>query len=93
MANLPAVYVTDYDLDPNQKEPYWDSFYIFTVGRVSGCAGAARWRGSAESDPQAALTNTCKSSPIETLLTPQPVTSMASENSRGEGAECLRIDM
>ena len=42
MANLPAVYVTDYDHDPNQKEPHWESYYIFTVGRVSGCGGAAR---------------------------------------------------
>ncbi|XP_063842119.1 inositol hexakisphosphate and diphosphoinositol-pentakisphosphate kinase 2-like isoform X8 [Scylla paramamosain] len=30
MASLPAVYITDYDKDPNQKEPCWDSYYIFT---------------------------------------------------------------
>lgn len=32
MAGLPAVYVTDYDPDPNLPEPHRDQYYIFTVG-------------------------------------------------------------
>nr|XP_027229852.1 uncharacterized protein LOC113821543 [Penaeus vannamei] len=31
MARIPAVYITDYDQDPLQVEPYWEPYYALTV--------------------------------------------------------------
>ncbi|XP_037793413.1 inositol hexakisphosphate and diphosphoinositol-pentakisphosphate kinase 2-like, partial [Penaeus monodon] len=45
MARIPAVYITDYDQDPLQVEPYWEPYYTLTndvAGGDSSSEGCGR---------------------------------------------------
>ncbi|XP_042888089.1 inositol hexakisphosphate and diphosphoinositol-pentakisphosphate kinase 2-like isoform X4 [Penaeus japonicus] len=45
MARIPAVYITDYDQDPLQVEPYWEPYYALTndvAGGDSSSEGCGR---------------------------------------------------
>ncbi|XP_069959378.1 inositol hexakisphosphate and diphosphoinositol-pentakisphosphate kinase 2 isoform X6 [Cherax quadricarinatus] len=52
MARIPTVYITDFDKDHLEVEPYWDSFYIFSndAGEASSSDGCG-WLGNMEDEP------------------------------------------